>query len=446
MDIDLNIDNYTYNDLLNVFRIPNIYSLESIDKMTNQLQLIKNNYPNDITHFFTKAYTIITSVFKLHNLNIIKNIENHETVNEYCGQIKRIQHFEKKQPDDIANFLKDSYTESYKKVLFSEKKMSSLDNRSLYNNLNVNTIENTVNNSVAPGNINSIKRLTQFLNLNLNSCFRSNYFKSSSSDFQYIIPSEIKNIVSMRLASIEIPNSWYLISKNNKNDCFEIMITMIHTIKIESKTYKIEIPEGNYTAKTLEDFLNETYFYKSNKNELTKYIKFSINKYSSKSSFEILNNDINISLIFSDEYNENPLTTFGWLCGFRLTTYLNITSCIISEGLFDNGSDNYLYIVINDYQYNSNNSNIVGFDKSVLNENVLAKIPFKNDKYSLIFNNENNPLTKIRQYNGPVNISKLHIKLIDKFGTVINLNNMDISLTLEFEILYESFNFKNISD
>ena len=77
MDIDLNIDNYTYNDLLNVFRIPNIYSLESIDKMTNQLQLIKNNYPNDITHFFTKAYTIITSVFKLHNLNIIKNIENH---------------------------------------------------------------------------------------------------------------------------------------------------------------------------------------------------------------------------------------------------------------------------------------------------------------------------------------------------------------------------------
>ena len=215
---------------------------------------------------------------------------------------------------------------------------------------------------------------------------------------------------------------------------------------MESGKYIIEIPEGNYTSKSLEDYLNETYFYKSNKNDLTKYIRFSINTRSNKTSFEILQNDITISLLFSEEYNDNPLTTFGWLCGFRLTSYLNITSCISSEGLFDNGSDNYLYIIIDDYQYNTNSTNIVGFDQSVLNENVIAKIPFKNNKYSFIFNNENNPLTKIRQYNGPVNISKLHIKLIDKFGKVINLNNMDISLTIEFEILYESFNFKNISD
>ena len=444
MDIDLNIDNYTYNDLLNVYRISNTCSLENIEKMTNQLQLISNNYSKEITFFFKKAYNIICSVFKLHNLNVI-NIENYDNTSKYYNEIKKIQNYENKQVDEIVSFLTDSYTDSYKKVLSSEKKLSSLNNRSLYNNLNVNTIENIVNNNVAPGNINSIKRLTQLLNLNLNSCFRSNYFKSTSSDFQYIIPSEIKNIVSMRLASIEIPNSWYLISKDNKNNYFEIMIMMLNE-NMESGKYIIEIPEGNYTSKSLEDYLNETYFYKSNKNDLTKYIRFSINTRSNKTSFEILQNDITISLLFSEEYNDNPLTTFGWLCGFRLTSYLNITSCISSEGLFDNGSDNYLYIIIDDYQYNTNSTNIVGFDQSVLNENVIAKIPFKNNKYSFIFNNENNPLTKIRQYNGPVNISKLHIKLIDKFGKVINLNNMDISLTIEFEILYESFNFKNISD
>ena len=42
-------------------------------------------------------------------------------------------------------------------------------------------------------------------------------------------------------------------------------------------------------------------------------------------------------------------------------------------------------------------------------------------------------------------INKLHIKILDKFGEVIDLNNMDFSFTLEVEVLYESFNFKYIS-
>ena len=43
-----------------------------------------------------------------------------------------------------------------------------------------------------------------------------------------------------------------------------------------------------------------------------------------------------------------------------------------------------------------------------------------------------------------VNIRNLQIKILDKFGSTINLNNMDFSLTLELELLYEGFNFKNI--
>jgi len=244
-----------------------------------------------------------------------------------------------------------------------------------------------------------------------------------------------------------MPKSLYLISKNNKNNIFEIMVTMIHEQNIESKTYNIEIPEGNYTATLLEDFLNKTYFFESNNddNNLLKHIRFSINPYNNKTTFEILNEFINISLTFSDEYNDNPLITFGWLCGFRMTSYLNITNNITSEGIFDNGNEKYIYVIINDYQYNTNHMNIVGFDKSVLNENVIAKVLFKNNNSSFILN-DNNPLAQMREYNGPVNISKLHIKLIDKFGSIINLNNMDIALTIQFEILYESYNFKNVSD
>ena len=43
----------------------------------------------------------------------------------------------------------------------------------------------------------------------------------------------------------------YLISEYNKNNQFEIIITLIETSDIE--THKIYIPEGNYTEKSLED-------------------------------------------------------------------------------------------------------------------------------------------------------------------------------------------------
>jgi hypothetical protein len=222
------------------------------------------------------------------------------------------------------------------------------------------------------------------------------------------------------------------------------MVTLIQPKRVESNEYTIEIPEGNYTEKTLAKFLNTTYFYESKNDNLLQYIRFFIVPYNKKTGFEILDNTVNVSLIFSEETNENPLSTFGWLCGFRMTTYLNIGGNIISEGIFDDETDNYVYVVINDYQYNTNHMNIVGFDKSVLNENVIAKAFLK--KNSLIFLNKENLFTQVREYNGPVNISKLHIKLLNKFGELIDLNNMDIGLTIQFETLYESFNFKNISN
>ena len=68
-----------------------------------------------------------------------------------------------------------------------------------------------------------------------------------------------------------------------------------------------------------------------------------------------------------------------------------------------------------------------------------------NGKLSLVINDNNNNLAKLRRYNGPINLSKLQIKLLDQFGSVIDLNNMDFSMTLELDLLYENFNFKNVT-
>ena len=138
------------------------------------------------------------------------------------------------------------------------------------------------------------------------------------------------------------------------------------------------------------------------------------------------------------------LNNFGWIIGFRMSSYLHICDSIISEGLFDASGDKYIYFSLVDYQYNNNNSNIICFDKCLNENDILGKIPLTNGKLSLIINDNNNPLTKTRMYNGPVNINKIQIQILDKFGDIIDLNNMDFSFTLELEILYECFNFKDI--
>jgi hypothetical protein len=366
-------------------------------------------------------------------------------------KIKQIKNYEKYNSNQIIDVIfemdmkKNNTSQEgisdLNSVLNTTSRLNTLD--SLVHN-KTNIVYNSFTNSVAPGDLNSIKRITQLTNLNLNSCFRNNYYASNPCDFQYFIPTEIKNVLSMRLASIEIPNAWYLFSNMKKNNTFKIQICHCN----EDYTYVIQVPDGNYDSDTLQNYLNTTYFYEAEKDDALKYIKFSIDPYSFKSLFELTKNHpqgFKYSIEFVENINQNIMNSMGWTLGFRLGKYENITGKLQSEALFDAGGDRYIYMSITDYQYNNNMSNIVGFDKSMLNEDIIAKIPIVNGKLSVVIDETQNPLAKSRKYNGPVNLARLHIKILDKFGKVIDFNNMDYSFTLELEVLYESFNFKNVT-
>jgi hypothetical protein len=450
-NIDLDINNYTFFELLNIYQLSNDHNYENITKIENKLKLIQQKFSNDIYDFYLKGAKLIFTIYALFEQNYISNMSDSKNIHSYIEKIKQIKNYEKYNSNQIIDVIiemdmkkKNTSQEGINdvnSVLNTTSRLNTLD--SLVHN-KTNLVYNSFNNNVAPGDLNSIKRITQLTNLNLNSCFRNNYYASNPCDFQYLIPTEIKNVLSLRLASIEIPNAWYLFSNIKKNNTFKIDICHCK----DDKTFTIHVPDGNYDSDTLQNYLNTTYFYEAEKDDALKYIKFSIDPYSFKTQFELTQNhpaDFNYSIIFVDNINQNIMNTMGWTMGFRLAKYENIKNKILSEGLFDAGGDRYIYMSITDYQYNNNISNIVGFDKSMLNEDIIAKIPIINGKLSMVIDENNNPLAKSRKYNGPVNLSRLHIKILDKFGKVIDFNNMDYSFTLELEVLYESFNFKNVT-
>ena len=249
----------------------------------------------------------------------------------------------------------------------------------------------------------------------------------------------------MRLASVELPNTWYLFSTRNKSNYFHL--TVYDPTDESTITVVITIPDGSPDIDNISTYMNTTYFYNSGRSDALSLFMFHIDESTFKTTLSFYSGENNTGIVYSmcfvDDLNANIMTTFGWIMGFRLANYNNMTGAITSEGMFDAAGDRYIYVAVNDYQKNNNALNMVCFDNSIMEEDIIGKIPVTTGKLSIIIT-ENNSLVKTRKYNGPVNIRNLHVRLLDKFGEVLDLNNMDFSFTLEFEILYEKFNFQEM--
>lgn len=450
-DKDLNINNYNKDEILKLYQLDNYHTIkhEDLDRIKQTINIVKTQLSSSYLNLYYRAYKIILFINNLIQQNIILDSDNE--IQKYVQKIKMIDNFPKYKVNEMIILLKQNDTIHEANMEYDDilKNVKSSPPPTIKEQIHTDNVTTTNPSTTNPGLLNSIKRITQLLNLNLNSCFRQNHTQLST-NYQYLLPCELKNVVSMRLASIEVPNAWYTFSSAKKTNSFQIILDNAGIIS----EYTITIPDGNYDSNSLMDYLNNNFFYLSSTTTDLIYIQYSIDEYNFKSKFELVGlypPSLSFSLIFENNdfkcnYNrQNCKSTFGWIIGFRLPKYEDITSFIYSEALFDGAGTKYVYLAVNDYQYNTNPYNIICFSDSILDKNILAKIPMVNGKLSMVMDDIDCPLIKIRKYNGPVNIRNLHISLIDEYGDIVDLNLMDFSFTLEVELLYEGFNFNNIN-
>jgi hypothetical protein len=155
---------------------------------------------------------------------------------------------------------------------------------------------------------------------------------------------------------------------------------------------------------------------------------------------------------------ENIMMRLGWKLGYRLGTYrsfggpsLNIeaqkkyftSASVMSEGITQVTPPRYVYISIDDGNRASSNSFTVTFAESTVDQNIIARLNYAaevnaNGAYQIASGaGLDNAMNRTRQYFGPVDITRLTFRLIDEYGRLLSLNNMDWSLTLSFEQLYD---------
>lgn len=455
MDIDTKLDNYNLDEMANLFKISHHLTNDDISEMNimmTKINLMKNSFEPHIVTFFKKVSMTLKCVNKYRDYMKIND------VNYICNKVddtyivKRVTDYYDFETitDPIILINKivetDEENNAFKDDIIDQKRITPT-HPIVYDTTNTTNM-NTFENKVVSGTINSIKRITKKINLHIDSSFREKYYITNPTNFIYTLPKPFKNVVSMKLVSFEFPNlSWYWISSCYKNNSFVISISSDDDI---TTSYTICIPDGNYFCSSLMDYLNTQYFYQSKTTTLLQYLHFFVNPFTNQTQIYITSTappGLQFSIYFTTTETDNMMETCGWIMGFRLAMYELITvsttspsnAVLTSEGLINTGIERYMYFVLNDYQYNYNETNIICFDKSSIEQFTLAKIPYINNKVSLNINNSNSSdgLLKERQYNGPVNITKFEIKLIDKFGNIININNMDFSFSLEVEVLYE---------
>jgi hypothetical protein len=118
-----------------------------------------------------------------------------------------------------------------------------------------------------------------------------------------------------------------------------------------------------------------------------------------------------------------------------MTSELNIYGYIQAEGMFINrqvlSSSIYLFLDIDDYNKNYNPLDTCSISEgfnSTFSPTTFSKITISNAGVSV------NKMH--RKFYGPVDISRMHIRLLDQYGSEMDLVNGDYSFTLRFTTIY----------
>lgn len=410
MNFDLNIENYKRDELIEMFELPpnfdrNIVEIKELklrDTITNNSEINKDTKVLTI-NFLTKAKNIILSEDEPKNKPLKEKIENFYN-NSYELKSSKLED----QSEHMVQVRQDKpYLSSYPSEFF-------------------------------PGVINPIKKRTIKKNLNIDTRFRDNYYSTSASNFTIQLPLNIDNVLKMQLAAIELPTTYYVVSKQYNNNYFNITVNGDNTV--------IEIPDGNYSQTTIMDIINT---------QLTlagapfSYISFIINlSTGTTGSAQTMVgsnetgtvNDLELNFQYDrngveDRGTPLPLK-FGWNLGFRNGIYSGVTN-YVSEGVVDFVGPRYFYLVVDDYNNNVNNNFYSAFNNSILNKNILARISIQANQFNILQQNNLNIVTTPREYFGPVNLYAMNIQLLDEYGRIVDLSNMDFSFCLNLSVVYD---------
>jgi len=457
-NFDLDINNYTYEELIQFFKLNTDYNLTDLDKRETQL----------ITEIKSINNSIYTSKYKFDIINFIKL--GKDILISYFNEIQSNNEMRK----NINRFIKNR-DPNVGRIINPLAPHQSLQTQIIPDN-----------------NVNGYNYKTTTSVYVFNTAARENFFNSLSTDSTYILPVKWKNVISISLAAVNIPNVMFAFSNDLGTNQLYIS---------EDTTNKhgiVVLPQGNYavydpslgvvgsnsfvdalqdaintqlgtgtrfsvTIDLITNFItisNSTHTFTMNTIKKTDvvyggpyvncgpYNNAFINDTSilQKTTTKTIGNYTcnKFSSVTIDDTTDKSLLdpnlyfqTMGYQMGFREIIYSGAKS-YTSEAIFNNNYSSYLYFAVDDFTGSQQISNTFGILKNgILDNNILGVIPLTSQPFNFTFDNNANFIYKKREYFGPVDVAKISIKLLNQIGDLVNLNYTDFNFSIQVTSLYD---------
>jgi hypothetical protein len=406
---------------------------------------------------------------------------------------KYIKHFTDAKRDGIADFFKSVKTEllgnSVEGVLTTAQQLLLKYEKS-YNplaktkpSIGGDSLYDSNNGSGNPINRKTVSKL-----LNVDSRFRYNYSTTTSTDYLIDLPYQINNVIEIKLCDLELPSTYHPISANLHNHYFWITTyTAEQILTNKPNFYYIVIKGGNYYFDNLITLVNETFkeirtddnipeivqslplsmYFDLNYNNLggvgNGTGKVSIGIFTNldttsneKDFYPIKRVDLNFEgtelsgqtfskkvkdaksqALYYEKSNTPREQRLGWMFGYR-EGYYSDALYYVSESVLNLLGPQYLFLIVDDFN-KSNNVNFISTSRyGLLPDNIIARISLKGAAFSIQAQNDFSVYAEPRYYFGPVNINKLHVRIVDEFSRPLDLNNTDFSFTLRMTTVYSA--------
>ena len=448
-NFDLNIQNYTINDIENFFKLTGKnYSKSDIEykeyEMRNLLlqdKSLSKAIKRDVIVFCTAAKQwLLFSKFGERSIAPSNDEKNEHDRDDF-----------QRPPTTIRKSI-----DSTQIPLALSQEIARKDSELIYNHGKPYIFVD--NSEFHKGNMNPLNNRIIQKCLSIDSKHRDNYGLSEASDFTIQLPSKISNVVSMQLANFEMPLTLYNISSCYGNHYLWIELTTQFyrdgPVTLHSKF--IVLPDGMYSATTVIATINDLLSPRDNSGNLVdpenyfSYINFylDIDEYTTGSGRTYVRpageKAFIINSIFMDFTKDiegvpdrvDYKMRLGWNLGFRNQKYAG-SLIYKSEAVLDIKTVKYVYLAVEDYQKSVNNLFVNAFESNRISEHAIARILLSTEDFTILMENSLNLVTEERKYFGPVDIQRLRVRLYDDHGRKLHMNYTDFSFVLNLKILYD---------
>lgn len=270
--------------------------------------------------------------------------------------------------------------------------------------------------------------------INVDTRFRDSPNVFTASDFYFSLLSPVRNVLRVRITSIEIPNNYYFFTSARQNVSFRLTYTtdsglVTRNITIPNGNYTADGPDGDSLVSVLQTFFDDftDIDLSGSYSPITRTFKFTAS--------------IPFTLDTTYGSKDRPLDYgLGYYMGFSRGTFAaKLTGGnyeVVSDLCAYFSGDNYVFLALNDFD--CVRQTVRMYDSTFIAERsrpndftATAKIVLTKPKNDMVFDDYAGHHIKEVVFPSPVDLSRLRVRLLDAYGDPLDICSSQFSFSIE---------------